>query len=145
MDRAYGCRDQYHSENGHFFVGLLPGKYKVIITRGVEHDHYEKIVKITDGDVQEIRTKLVRSVSTNGWISTDFHNHSTPSGDNVCGTPDRLINLAAEHIEFAPTTEHNRIMDWEPIIKSLGLENELSTIPGMGVDWFRSSPECISA
>ena len=131
VDRAHGCRDQYHSENGRFFVGLLPGKYKVIITRGVEHDHYEKIVKITDGGVQEIRTKLVRSVSTNGWISTDFHNHSTPSGDNVCGTPDRLINLAAEHIEFAPTTEHNRIMDWEPIIKSLGLEKELSTIPGM--------------
>ena len=45
--------------------------------------------------------------------------------------PDRLINLAAEHIEFAPTTEHNRIMDWAPTIRSLGLEGEISTIPGM--------------
>ena len=54
-----------------------------------------------------------------------------PQVEIICGTPDRLINLAAEHIEFAPTTEHNRIMDWTPTIESLGLVNEISTIPGM--------------
>ena len=131
VDRAHGCKDQYHSENGRFFVGLLPGKYKIILTRGIEHDHYEEIVEVKEGKVSEIISTLKHSVSTPGWVSTDFHNHSTPSGDNVCGTADRLINLAAEHIEFAPTTEHNRIMDWAPIINSLGLKNEISTIPGM--------------
>ena len=131
VDRAHGCVDQYHSENGSFQVGLAPGKYKVVVTRGIEYDHFEKVVEIKEGKFEEIKTSLKRSVSTLGWVSTDFHNHSTPSGDNVCGTPDRLINLAAEHIEFAPTTEHNRIMDWAPTIQSLGLEKEISTIPGM--------------
>ena len=131
VDRAHGCKDQYHSENGKFFIGLLPGKYKVIITRGIEHDHFERVVEIKAGKIETISTALKRSISTPGWVSTDFHNHSTPSGDNVCGTADRLINLAAEHIEFAPTTEHNRIMDWAPTIKSLGLEDEIFTIPGI--------------
>ena len=27
---------------------------------------------------------------------------------NVRNSDDRIINLAAKHIEFAPTTEHNR-------------------------------------
>ena len=131
VDRAHGCVDQFHSENGTFSIGLPPGKYKIIITRGIEHDHFEKLIEIKKGKFETIKTSLKRSVQTIGWVSTDFHNHSTPSGDNVCGTPDRLINLAAEHIEFAPTTEHNRIMDWTPTIKSLGLANEISTIPGM--------------
>ena len=123
--------DQYHSENGKFSIGLAPGKYRIVITRGIEHDHFEKQIEIQKGKFETVKTALKRSVNTKGWVSTDFHNHSTPSGDNICGTPDRLINLAAEHIEFAPTTEHNRIMDWTPTIKSLGLEKEISTIPGM--------------
>ena len=131
VDRAHGCVDQFHSENGKFSVGLTPGKYKIVVTRGIEHDHFEKLIEVKKGKFEEIKTSLKRSVSTPGWVSTDFHNHSTPSGDNVCGTPDRLINLAAEHIEFAPTTEHNRIMDWGPTILKLGLEKEISTIPGM--------------
>ena len=33
VDRAHGCVDQFHSENGTFSIGLPPGKYKIIITR----------------------------------------------------------------------------------------------------------------
>ena len=131
VDRAHGCADQYHSENGVFSIGLAHGKYRIIVTRGIEHDHFEKNIEVEKGKFETVKTSLQRSVQTSGWVSTDFHNHSTPSGDNICGTADRLINLAAEHIEFAPTTEHNRIMDWTPTIKSLGLEGEISTIPGM--------------
>ncbi|MDA0725726.1 MAG: hypothetical protein O3B25_15860, partial [Verrucomicrobia bacterium] len=35
-DRAHGCRDQYHSESGKFYVALAPGKYRVVLTRGIE-------------------------------------------------------------------------------------------------------------
>ena len=37
-DRAHGSKDQYHSEKGNFSVALDPGKYKLIVTRGIEHD-----------------------------------------------------------------------------------------------------------
>ncbi len=74
---------------------------------------------------------LKRLVDTRGWVSADYHNHSTQSGDNTCGTDDRIINLAAEHIEFAPTTEHNRLYDWRPHIDRLGLAQFIQTVPGM--------------
>ena len=130
-DRAHGCRDQYHSESGDFYVALAPGKYRVVLTRGIEHDHFEKEVILLPGKTVKVETTLRRTVSSPGWVSTDFHNHSTPSGDNVCGTDDRVINLAAEHIEFAPTTEHNRIYDWSPHIQKLGLSKEISTVSGV--------------
>lgn len=92
-DRAHGCADQYHSEQGRFFVALDPGRYRVTITRGVEYGHHREQIEIAAGKRAEIRARLTRLVDTRGWVSTDFHNHSTPSGDNTCGTDDRLINL----------------------------------------------------
>ena len=130
-DRAHGCVDQYHSETGSFTVQLPPGSYEVIVTRGPEYGHLKESIKLAPGRTHNFEGQLVRQVDTRGWVSTDYHNHSTPSGDNTCGTDDRIINLAAEHIEYAPTTEHNRLYDWTPHIEKLGLKAHLSTVPGM--------------
>lgn len=129
--RAAGCADQWHSAKGSFQVKLRPGEYRVIVTRGPEYGHFEQEIALGVGETVDLEASLDRQVDTTGWISADFHNHSTPSGDNVCGVDDRLINLAAENLEFVPTTEHNRIYDWAPHIERLGLASELYTIPGI--------------
>jgi hypothetical protein len=129
--RAHGCVDQYQSENGHFTLGLQPGRYRIVVVRGPEYSHLVKEVTIVPEKLVEFTGTLKRLVNTTGWISSDFHNHSTPSGDNVCDTDGRLINIAAEHLEFTPTTEHNRLFDWEPIIKSLGLAPFIKTVKGI--------------
>ncbi len=131
MQRAHGCLDQWHSETGSFRVPLPRGKYRVVVTRGIEFSHLEQEIDLAEGKTASISGILKRQVDTIGYISADFHNHSTPSGDNTCGTLDRLINLAAEHIEFAPTTEHNRLFDWAPFIEKLGLSPWLSTVSGL--------------
>ena len=38
--------------------------------------------------------------------------------------------MAAEHQNLF-YTEHNRMFDWTPTIKSLGLEKVMSTVPGI--------------
>jgi hypothetical protein len=129
--RAHGCRDQYHNENGRFEVALPPGHYRLVVTRGIEYSHLSRDVRVEAGKTLRVTGSLKRLVDTRGWVSADYHNHSTPSGDNVCGTADRLINLAAEHIEFAPTTEHNRLFDWRPEIDRLGLGAFLQTVGGL--------------
>lgn len=129
--RAHGCKDQYHSENGHFSVQVPAGKYRIVVTHGIEFGHHEEEIVVAQGMESAVQASLKRVVDTKGWVSTDFHNHSTPSGDNVCGTADRIINIAAEQIEFTPTTEHNRIYDWRPTIEKLGLAKEIQTVVGM--------------
>lgn len=130
-NRAHGCKDQYHSERGEFTTRMPPGKYRVIVTRGIEYSHLLQEIEVRPGETAAIRGQLKRLVDTSGWVSADYHNHSTPSGDNTCGTDDRIVNLAAEHIEFAPTTEHNRLYDWRPHIEKLGLAQFIQTVPGM--------------
>lgn len=131
QNRAAGCVDQYHSANGQFRQPLPPGEYEVIVTRGIEFGHLRQTVKLAAGQTATVKGVLKRLVDTRGWVSADYHNHSTPSGDNTCGTDDRLINLAAEGVEFVPTTEHNRFYDWRPHIVRLGLTNHLQTVPGV--------------
>lgn len=129
--RAHGCADQWHSATGTFGVQVPPGTYRVVVTRGPEFSHLSREVSVSAGRTVGFAGELKRLVDTRGWVSADYHNHSTESGDNTCGTADRLINLAAEHIEFAPTTEHNRLFDWRPLINRLGLSHELQTVPGI--------------
>ena len=131
QNRAAGCVDQYHSANGQFRQPLPPGDYEVVVTRGIEFGHLRQQVKLTAGQTAMVKGVLKRLVDTRGWVSADYHNHSTPSGDNTCATDDRLINLAAEGVEFAPTTEHNRFYDWRPHIVRLGLTNHLQTVSGV--------------
>ncbi len=129
--RAHGCRDQYHSERGQFRVQLPPGGYRIVVTRGIEYSHLSREVTLKAGETFAFSGTLKHLVDTRGWVSADYHNHSTQSGDNICGTDDRIINLAAEGVEFAPTTEHNRLYDWQPHIDRLGLANFVQTVPGM--------------
>lgn len=129
--QAHGCRNTYMAESGRFTQQVDPGRYRLVATHGIEFDHVARDIEVTPGAVTEVRVELHRLLETPGWVSTDFHNHSTPSGDNYCGTDDRVINLAVENVEFAPTTEHNRLYDWTPHIRSLGLEKELRTIVGL--------------
>ena len=129
--RAHGCDHHYYSHDGRFTQQLPPGNYRIRITRGPEFDLVEKDIQVAPGEIVEVEAVLERTVDTRGWVSTDYHSHSTPSGDNHCSTKDRIISFAAEHLEFVPTTEHNRLYDWQPYIDRLGLSREMATVIGI--------------
>jgi hypothetical protein len=50
--------------------------------------------------------------------------------DAPVGTRDRIVANAAEAVEVAIASEHNVVVDLEPIVKELGLESELVELPG---------------
>jgi len=129
--RVRGGDHQYQTHNGRVQQQTPPGRYLLRVTRGPEYDLAERTIDVPKGQTVGVSVTLKRTVNTPGWVSTDFHSHSSPSGDNYCGTDDRIINLVAEHVEFAPATEHNRIYDWQPHIDRLGLTRRLRTIIGL--------------
>jgi hypothetical protein len=86
---------------------------------------------VAAGKEAVLEARLVRSVDTKGWISSDFHSHSSPSGDNTSSQRGRVLNLLCEHIEFAPCTEHNRIDTYVPHLKALNVESIFATCTGM--------------
>jgi hypothetical protein len=85
-----------------------------------EYDAAWRTVKLAPGKTAKVSARLPRVVDTAGWVSADFHNHSTLSGDNSTQTEGRLAALIAEGVEFAPATEHQRITSYKPYLKAMG-------------------------
>ncbi len=120
-----------YTPDGRFERLLPPGRYEVTASHGPEHDARTEIVAIEEGRAAKFEASLERSVETPGWVSADFHGHSTASGDTTASLRGRVLNLAAEHVEFAPSTEHNRLDTYGPEIEALGLRKFISTAVGV--------------
>jgi len=131
VSAALAVENLIYSESGKFTHQLPAGKYDVIISRGPEYNAIFTELTVPPGKAAELAGTLKRTVKTPGWVSADFHSHSSPSGDNTGSQLGRVLNLVCEHIEFAPCTEHNRVSTYAPHIKRLGIEKHLATVSGM--------------
>jgi hypothetical protein len=124
-------RNVVYSHNGSFKQAIGPGKYRVIMSYGPEHDAVFMQIEVRRGEETPLVAKLVRSVQTPGWVSTDYHNHSSPSGDNTSSQLGRVQNILCEQVEFAPCTEHNRVSTYIPHLRRLGVEHLMGTCSGI--------------
>ncbi|MFM7057259.1 MAG: CehA/McbA family metallohydrolase [Planctomycetota bacterium] len=124
-------RNLAYTANGRVQLPIQSGEYDLIVSHGAEFHAEFTTLKVEPGKSTERTISLPRLVSTPGWISADFHSHSSPSGDNTSSQLGRVLNLAAEHIEFAPCTEHNRVSSYDMHIQRLQLQNFLATVSGM--------------
>lgn len=128
---AVGVRNVHYSHNGVFRQEIGPGTYQVLISRGPEFDLESRRLTVTASQESPLEVELRRTVDTRGWISADFHSHSSPSGDNTGSQRGRVLNLLAEHVEFAPCTEHNRISTYVPHLQALKATELMATCSGM--------------
>ncbi|MBI1903731.1 MAG: carboxypeptidase regulatory-like domain-containing protein, partial [Planctomycetia bacterium] len=124
-------KNLHYSHTGQFLQPIAPGQYQAIVSYGPEHDAAFVEIEVARGKETPLSAKLVRSVKSEGWISADFHNHSSPSGDNTSSQFGRVLNILCEQIEFAPCTEHNRISSYTPHLKRLAVEKLMATCSGI--------------
>ncbi|TWU00854.1 CehA/McbA family metallohydrolase [Stieleria varia] len=120
-----------YSVHGHMRCPLPPGKYEVYFSHGPEFDRVIQTIQISAEQTQSVNVQLKRVVDTTGWVSTELHSHSSPSGDNVSDQYGRVENLLCEHLEFAPCTEHNRISSYQPHLQQMQLSALMATCSGM--------------
>jgi hypothetical protein len=129
--RHTGCANLAFSPDGKLTTPLPAGRYYVILSRGPEYDAAYRFLNLAEGKTVSLSARLPRVVDSAGWVSADFHNHSTESGDNTTLFESRVVCLAAEGVEFAACTEHNRVQSYRPLLRELGLERVLATSDGM--------------
>lgn len=128
---AFGVKNLRYAPLGTFDQALPAGKYDVAISHGPEYDALFSTLEVLPGKTVELTGTLIRTVDTTGWISSDFHSHSSPSGDNTSSQVGRVLNHVCENLEFVPCTEHNRVDTYEPIIAELGVGRFVSTVSGI--------------
>jgi hypothetical protein len=110
---------------------LAPGRYKVLVARGIEYDQVDQEVSVTAEQGAVLRAKLHRVVDTSGFVAADLHLHADPSGDSEVPLEDRVVSLLAEGVGLAAATDHNHITDYAPAVAKLGASARISTVPGI--------------
>ncbi len=127
----FAVRNLVYAPLGSFRQDLPAGKYDVVVSHGPEFDILKTTLVVPFDGIAKLEGKLARPVETKGWVSSDFHSHASPSGDNTSSQLGRVLNLVCEHIEFAPCTEHNRVSTYQPHIDRLKIGKYLASVEGM--------------
>lgn len=111
-------------------VPLPPGRYRVIVHRGPEYDDHEQTVDVEADRAVSIEAVLERVVDTTGWLSADLHLHAAPSSDAPTLLEDRVRSLVAVGVEVGVATDHNRVTDYAPTIRAMGVGAFVASIVG---------------
>ena len=111
-------------------VPLAPGKYRFTFTRGSEYGAETSEITLAAGPTRVLRSALRRVVDTTGYVATDFHQHTSRSGDAPVGLRDRILANAAEGVEVAVASEHNLVAELSPLVREIGMAPFFVSIAG---------------
>ncbi|MCA9771958.1 MAG: hypothetical protein KC466_06090 [Myxococcales bacterium] len=114
-------------------VDIEPGEYEIVVSHGPEYDLVQQRMTIGAGDNGTLRANLTRVVDTTGFISGEFHVHSAGSPDSPVANDDRVRNFVADDVELMVPTEHDNVVDFDPVITRLGLRNRMAQIVGLEI------------
>jgi hypothetical protein len=99
----------------------------------MEYSVDKQTVTVTAGSTANVAFRIKRSVKTKGAISADFHIHSGRSFDTDAAPVDRVISFAGEGVEVMVSTDHDEHTDYAPLISSLGLGGQMSSMVGIEI------------
>ncbi|MBL93594.1 MAG: hypothetical protein CMH56_17470 [Myxococcales bacterium] len=133
MDK--GITNYFTSADGTFDVNLPPGDYTAYVTRGFTFSRYQKAITVGADETVTFTAQLQRAIDMNGFVSTEFHQHSLGSVDADAPYDVRVMENAAEGIHYSATTDHDNVVDFEPWVQSLGVADFVRIVPGNEVTY----------
>jgi hypothetical protein len=98
-----------------------PGPHRVIVSRGYEYEIFDTPVTADAAAPVVVEAKLRRSVDTTGVMCADFHIHSFYSPDSSDPAEDKVKGAIVDGLDIPVSSEHEWIIDFQPIIQRLGL------------------------
>ncbi len=162
-DAGSGRLYQAFTTTGSVDLDVPQGMHRVVVTRGYEYEVSDQTIDV-NADMPVVAS-LARTVDSTGIMCADFHIHSYFSVDAHDVTESKVKSAIADGLEIPVSSEHEWILDFQPIIERLGLQRfaygfpseELTTFefghfgvipiqpdpaqPNLGaVDWIGKSP-----
>ncbi|MDB4944412.1 MAG: hypothetical protein JWP97_3946 [Labilithrix sp.] len=107
--------------NGTLSLPVPPGTHRVIVSRGYEYELYDAPATATEATPTKVDVTLAHSVDSPGVMCADFHIHSHYSADSADEPELKVKGAIADGLEIPVSSEHEWIIDFQPIIQRLGL------------------------
>jgi len=137
---ARGQGNVVYTTTGEGSIALRPGTYDVYATRGMEYSLDVERVTVAAGQTADVALRLKRVLKTREAISADFHVHSGRSFDSSTPLEDRVASFASEGVEMIVATEHDKHVDYGPVIDALGLGERIASMPGVEITGSIANP-----
>jgi len=120
----------YTAGTGQGGIQIRPGTYDVYASRGNEYTVQRESINVSPGGTVTLDFRLKRVLKTKNAMSADFHVHSGRSLDTTAGVRDRVLSFAAEGVEVMVSTDHDKHIDYAPLIASLSLAPLMTSVVG---------------
>lgn len=120
------ANDRLHVEfavTGTARLPVPPGEHRIVVSRGYEWEIYDQTVSIPAGSTLDVPVELAHSVDTTGVMSADFHIHSQYSADSSDPVEYKVKGCIADGLDIPVSSEHDWVINFQPIIEELGLED----------------------
>jgi hypothetical protein len=130
---ARGQGNVVYTASGTGSIHVRPGTYDVYATRGPEYGIARRRVVVESGRTTAVDFRLKRVIRTRDALAADFHVHSGRSLDSSAPLEDRVVSFAAEGVEVMVSTDHDKQVDYGPVIGALALGSRVASIPGVEV------------
>jgi hypothetical protein len=115
-------------------VTLPPGRYTVFATRGPEFSVTRASLEARSGVVTPLSIPApVRVLYPGDWLGADLHVHAMHSDDSSLPLQQRLTSFMAAGADVIVSTEHDRVIDYGPLLRQLGLADRLASMVGVEV------------
>lgn len=131
--QASGAGFAAYSRSGQGSLELPPGRYRVLVSHGMEYSLFEQTVQVSRDRGATLRVRLDHLVDMPDWLACDFHVHAEPSPDSQVPLSDRVTSLLAEGVEFAVATDHNHVTSYAAAIAELGATELLTATEGVEI------------
>lgn len=125
---AFGLREEANGRlwqdfavTGHTVLPVFPGPHRVVVSRGYEYELLDTTVTAGPTTPVVVDAKLRRSVDTSGVMCADLHIHSFYSADSSDPADEKVKGAIADGLDIPVSSEHEWIIDFQPIIERLGL------------------------
>jgi hypothetical protein len=111
-------------------IAVRPGKYEIVISRGIEYNAIKETVDIGDEAPAGVTVQLDRVVDTAGYISVDIGAMTKASYDGMLSPADRLLTAAAEGVELVISGDDGAATDLSQAPNAKDLQPWVATMPG---------------
>lgn len=130
LDEVNGRLHQEFAVTGDTTLIVPPGEHQVIVSRGYEWELFDTTVTADPGAKVEVPVTLLRSVDTLGRMCADFHIHSIQSADSNDPIAHKVKGAIADGLDIPVSTEHEWVVDFQPIVEELGLQKWARGVAG---------------
>ncbi len=131
-DVREGVRNTVYMHEGFAVVPLTPGRYRLVASRGIEYDLFEKDITINPGQQLTLSASLPHLMKDRlqGLVSMDAGVMTTASASGYTTPESRVIQAACEGVSVLISGDYSTATDLQSAIDRLGLQRWVKAFAG---------------